>query len=33
MQVILQDAEMRCMLFDGHLCSIPDLQATAKELG
>jgi hypothetical protein len=31
-QVILQDAEMRWMLRDEHLCCIPDLQAVAKKL-
>jgi hypothetical protein len=33
MQVILQDAQMRWMLWDEHLCRIPDLQDIAKELG
>ena len=32
-QVILQDAEMRWMLRDEHLHSIPILQAIAKKLG
>ena len=33
MQVIQQDAELRWMLQDEHLCRIPDLQAIAKNLG
>jgi hypothetical protein len=33
MQVILQGAEVRWMLRDGHLCSIPDLQGIARKLG
>jgi len=33
MQVILQDAEVRWMLWEEHLCHIPDLQAIAKKLG
>jgi hypothetical protein len=33
LQVILQDAEMRWMLRDEHLCHIPDLQAITKKLG
>jgi len=32
MQVIMQDAEMRWMLQDEHLCRIPDLQGIAKKL-
>ena len=32
MQVILQDVEMRWMLWDEHLQCIPDLQVTAKKL-
>ena len=33
MQMILQDVEMRQMLWDEHLRCIPDLEATAKKMG